>query len=285
MATFDQHWDYANPKATRQIFQNLQPEFAHDVGLSAELQTQIARTHSLVGEFADAHALLDAVELLLTDELACARIRYLLERGRTLRSSGEVEQSIPLFQQAYDQAVAADEDNYAVDAAHMLAIVLPSDEQIEWNLRAMDLAERSQEKRANNWIGSLSNNLGWTYHDRAEYETALSYFERALAFYEAKGEDEWRLVAHWTIGRTYRSLNRIEEALTIQQNVLAERQKLDSPDGYVHEELAECYLLLNQPETARPHFAAAYELLSQDSWLSKNEPERIKRLAQLAQRD
>ena len=51
--------------------------------------------------------------------------------------------------------------------------------------------------------------------------------------------------------------------------------------GYVHEEIAECLLLLGQREPARSHFALAFEALSMDPWLQADESSRLARLKRL----
>jgi tetratricopeptide (TPR) repeat protein len=105
------------------------------------LLTQIARTQGLQRNFEQAHQTLNSVEAQLHDDLPVARIRYLLERGRVYNSSGAKEQARPLFMQALELAQANKEDFYAVDAAHMIAIVEPPDEQMTWNLKALELAK------------------------------------------------------------------------------------------------------------------------------------------------
>jgi hypothetical protein len=55
-------------------------------------------------------------------------------------------------------------------------------------------------------------------------------------------------------------------------------------NGFVFEEIGECLLALQRGEEAKPYFAKAYEVLSQDVWLVKNEPDRITRLKQLGGR-
>ncbi len=52
-------------------------------------------------------------------------------------------QGQPLFQQAWELAQTEQQDFYAIDAAHMLAIIAPAEQQLEWNLRALTLAEQS----------------------------------------------------------------------------------------------------------------------------------------------
>ncbi len=62
---------------------------------------------------------------------------------------------------------------------------------------------------------------------------------------------------------------------------MPERLGLKS-DGYVHEEMAECFLALGQEEAAAQEFGKAYEILSTDRSLARTEPERIERLRKLA---
>ena len=54
--------------------------------------------------------------------------------------------------------------------------------RFSWNeFDPLDLAEASDDERAQRWRASLLNNLGWARHDGGDYEAALALFERALA--------------------------------------------------------------------------------------------------------
>ena len=167
----------------------------------------------------------------------------------------------------------------------MLGIVEPPEVQLRWNLRALELAERSPDPRAQRWLGALYNNIGWTYHDQGQYEEALDTFRRALEWREAAGEAKTISIARWSVARALRSLERCEEAWAIQRDLLAELEQRGERDGYVHEELGECLLALGQHDAARPHFAQAFETLSADPWLAEHEPARLQRLQSLGQDD
>jgi tetratricopeptide (TPR) repeat protein len=282
---FDVWWDYGDAAGTEAKFAELLPQAKQsgDGSYYAQLLTQIARTQGLQRRFKEAHETLDTVLAMLSDDMVVARIRYLLERGRVYNSSGEPEKSKPLFLEAWKMGVADKEDFYAVDAAHMLGIVEPPEKQLEWNEKAIELAEKSADPRARNWRGSLYNNTGWSYHDLKQYDKALAMFEKALKFQQEKNDQEGIRIARWTIARAYRSLGRIDQALKIQKELEKEiEEKGIEQDGYVFEEIGECLLLLNQQEESRQYFNRAYELLSQDPWLAANEPERLERLKKLA---
>ncbi len=281
---FDHLWDYQDPAATEVRFRALLPELAGDPGLHAQLLTQIARTYSLRGRFDEAHGLLDEVEAGLPAGAGIPHVRCLLERGRTINSAGRPEMALPLFQAAFDEARALGAAYYAVDAAHMLAIAASPEDQIAWARRAISLAEAAPDAETRGWLGPLYNNLGWSYHDTGRFEEALVTFEKALAWRSthepgSRGER----IARWTVGRTLRSLGRFAEALACQEELARENAAAGIEDGFVAEELGELLLRLGRESEALPHFARAYALLSQDSWLAAHEPERLARLQALGE--
>jgi tetratricopeptide (TPR) repeat protein len=233
----------------------------------------------------EAHQTLNEVEKQLDENPSRAKVRYLLERGRVFNSSKQVDKAKPFFEQALDLAKKLGEDFYAVDAVHMLAIIADDPaSSLSLNLIAIQMAESSLEERARNWLGSLYNNTGWSYHDAGEYESALVIFEKAESFFRAKGGVDKIRIAVWTVARCLRSLNRLDEALSKQLALHAEFESAGETDGFVFEEIGECLLALQRGEEAKPYFAKAYEVLSEDVWLVENEPDRIARLKQLSGR-
>lgn len=282
LPNFDSLWNYNDPAATEQKFRALlqeNPTLPLDWRL--ELQTQIARTQGLQQKFDAAHQILDAVEKELPQANARTKVRYLLERGRSFNSNKQQDKAIPLFKEAWDVARTAKEDSLAVDAAHMLGIACPPDEAIQWDEEAMRYAEASPDPKARKWLGPLYNNLGWTYHDKGEYQKALELFEKSLAFrIEQKQPAETR-IARWSVGRAKRSLGQLEEALKIQQALLVELDGIGEKDGYVYEELGELNLALKHPTEAQKYFALAYGELSKDQWLTRDEPQRLERMKKL----
>ena len=296
---FDSLWDYNNPAQTEAKFRDLLPaaEKSGDSTYLAELKTQIARTLSLQQKFDEAHAVLDEVDSAIAVEKARAgsagaspsqehwdriRVRYLLERGRTFNSAKQKDKALPLFEDAWNLASGAGFDAYAVDAAHMLAIAAPPEQVMEWNQRALVLAEKSSEPKARKWRGSLFNNIGWDYFSQSKYDSALDMFEQAVrARIEQEQPAEVR-VAKWCVAKTLRMMGQVDSALVMQQMLEIEwRDSDEGPDGYVFEEIAECLLALDRAGNAAPYFAQAYELLSKDPWLQRDEPERLARLKKL----
>jgi tetratricopeptide (TPR) repeat protein len=280
-AWLDCAWDFDRPAESEARFRSELATVPLDSEARLELLTQVARAQGLQRKFAAAHATLDDVEKALSGRPRRVAVRYLLERGRVFNSSKQAEKAVPLFRDALERARGADEDFLAIDAAHMLGIAAPADERLQWNLEAVAMTEKTGDPRARRWLASLYNNIGWTYHERGEYAVALTYFEKALPAWEARGDPHGVLVARWTIARAYRSLGRYDEALRVQRQLAVEYAAVDAADGYVYEELGELLLAKGEPAVARSNFARAHELLARDAGLQANEPERLARLRRL----
>lgn len=278
----DALWDYDQPKTSEARFRAALAEAADfPDAYRLELLTQIARAQGLQRSFDAAHVTLDEVQTANPAE-ARVKIRLSLERGRVFNSSGLPEAARPHFMAAWELAQSTGEDGYAVDAAHMLAIISSGDTALDWNRKALDLAERSTDVKAQNWKGSLYNNIGWAQHDAGDFAGALVTFHKALEWRLAQGKPPQIRIARWCVARTLRSLGRVREALAMQAELLDEAEAANAPDGFIYEEVGECLLLLGWIDDARAHFAAAYGMLSQDQWLVANEPARVARLKSLS---
>ncbi len=275
-------WDFRDPAGTEQRFRALLAQHDEMTEYGLEIKTQIARTMGLRGMFDEGHALLDSVDVALKDDMRAVRIRSLLERGRLLNSAGSPDRAASLFQEAWERSREAGYDNYAIDSAHMMAIVLPPDQQLEWNLKALDLIEKSDDPALQGWKGPLYNNIGWTYFDQGDAETALMYFLKDVNFRTEFGDEDGRRISQWSVARTYRELGRKAEALDLQQKIEKEIEDKKLPaDGFVFEELGELHLENGDSETAGRYFASAYKVLKEDQWFRENEKARLERMRKL----
>jgi tetratricopeptide (TPR) repeat protein len=280
-AWLDRAWDFDRPAQSEARFRAELATLPPGSSASLEASTQLARAQGLQREFAAAHATLDAVERALPGQPERVAVRYLLERGRVFNSSRQPDKAVPLFQDALTRARAAGEDFLAIDAAHMLGIAAPAETRLKWNLEAIAMTERTSDARARRWLASSYNNMGWTYHERGEYASALAYFEKAVPAWEARGDPRGVHIARWAVARTYRSLGRNDDALAIQRQLEAEGVAANAPDGYVYEELGEVLLAKGERAAAQANFARAFELLGGDATFRANEPERLARLRRL----
>lgn len=257
----DDLWDFDDPAASEARFRNAHAKAATPAD-ALELLTQVARAQGLQGKYDEAHATLDSVERDVHANAERIRIRIALERGRVFNSAGEREQARPHFDDAWQRARRVKLDALAVDAAHMLAIVAEANESLQWNQRALALAQASSDPRARRWVASLHNNIGWTHHDCGDFDTALQHFQTALEARRQQGKPREVLIARWCIARCLRSLGRVEEALTEQQALLNAWDEIGEADGHVHDELAECLQALGKADEAQQHRDRARALLS-----------------------
>jgi tetratricopeptide (TPR) repeat protein len=177
-------WDFYDLDATEQRFRG-QLEHESEGAGRAEVLTQLARVDGLRNDFDACDRLLEQAESLAGSS-AVAKVRIDLERGRKLRSSGDAERALPLFEAAFAHACDSGEHYLAGDAAHMCALAVSEDlaAMEEWTRRGLELGER--EPDAAYWAGPLLNNLGWACFDAGEHAHALELFERAL---EARKRD------------------------------------------------------------------------------------------------
>jgi tetratricopeptide (TPR) repeat protein len=171
-------WDFYDLDATEQRLRTQLNDEPDDAGRS-EVLTQLARVEGLRDDFDACDRLLEQAEVLAGSS-PVAHVRIDLERGRKLRSSGDPDRALPLFEAAFSLARDSGQQYLAGDAAHMCALAV-SDDRVameEWTQRGLDLGER--EPAAAYWAGPLLNNLGWAYFDAGEHAHALVLFEQAL---------------------------------------------------------------------------------------------------------
>lgn len=278
---FDKLWDYADPAATEQKFRQIldtEPTLT-DLSYHLQLLTQLARTYSLRRMFDESQNILDEVRSALGDEPTLEQLRYHLEQGRVYNSSGDKSRAREEFDKALAISDSVSADFHTVDTLHMLAIISKPDEAIEWNKKAMLKAESSADERAQGWLGSLYNNLGWSYFGKKDFNSALDIFRKGLDWQLSKGREKQASIAKWSVARTLRAMGKVEDALDLQLEL--EHESKES-DGYNYEEIGECLLELNRKEEAKPYFARAYDALKGDLYLKNSEPERLKRLEKLS---
>ncbi len=268
----DALWDFNDAAKSNSSFQTA---LTVSPGNSDEIRTQIARSLGLQQKFDDARAELAKISANPSNIVA---IRAALENGRIENSSGNKLAAQPFFLNAYENARQCKLDFYEVDAAHMMGIATSGQDSLDWNEKAIQAAEASKDKRAQNWKGSLLNNTGWTYHEMGQYDKALGLFQRALSFRMEQGNEGSIRIAKWTVGRCLRSMKRYDEALAIQRTL-----ESGPSAGYIEEELGELLLIMGHQDHAKPYFKTAYDKLTTDIWLQKNEVQRLERLKMLSE--
>jgi len=252
-------WNFDDPAASEARFRAALADAKGDDALV--LRTQIARTLGLRKRFDEALRELDAIE----PELAAAgiepRVRAWLERGRTLRSSGQPLEGRPLFQRAFVTADAARLEDLAADALHMIALVEPSlDERIAWNRRTAEYARRASDVRAQGWQAPALNNIGNDLREAKRLDESLAAFREALAAYERIGRAGGIRIARWQVANVLRLLGRADEALAMQLALERDAAQAGAPDPYVYDELALLHAARGEADKAAQARARAQAL-------------------------
>jgi tetratricopeptide (TPR) repeat protein len=209
-------WDFGDPAASEQRFRAAIVRAAPDDAFI--LQTQIARTFGLRKDFARARQLLVDIEPKLASASPEAQARWYLEMGRTWASAAHTrEQLTPesrerarvLYMRAFDTAKAAKLDGLAIDALHMMVVVddAPA-QQLEWNLKAIEFMDASDQPAAKRWAGSLYYNAGYALRQAGRLEEAIAYYRKSAAAYEESGRPDDAREINGYIARLQSELNK-----------------------------------------------------------------------------
>jgi tetratricopeptide (TPR) repeat protein len=250
-----------------------------------ELYSLIARAEAYQEKFTEARDTLEIAETILEEEQSCylvtAKIRWLIESGRLYILAKTPSPAKKYFSEAWTLSINSAEDYFAVEIAQLLAVTEPQKTQQAWIERAIDIAESSPLPKSKKWLGGLYTSLGWKLYDLRQFESALEAFQKSLRHHKAHGSPRERFVAQWSIGKVLRTLGKTEEALSIQQALLAELGIGGERDGRLYEELAECLQTLKRTTEAQLYFELAYRELSADEWIKDNQPVKLKRMKDL----
>ena len=241
----DSMWDFRQPAVSEERFRAALKSASGDDALI--LQTQIARTYMLRGDFDTARGLLAATQASVQAAGPEARARYWLETGRSYAShrhppDTQTAATRQLARDAYMRALAiakgANLDAVAIDVLHMLPFVdTDPTQQLDWNRQALAMVEASEQEQARKWEPSIRSNLGESLYDLGRYDEALEQFRQSTAIFEQRADARSTRDGYWHVARTLRALNRNSEALAIQLRLERECDDASAPKAYVFEEL------------------------------------------------
>jgi tetratricopeptide (TPR) repeat protein len=261
-------WDYAHPAVSEERFR---AAIVHSIPDDAFiLQTQIARTYGLRNDFGKAREILANLQPKFDAASPEAKVHWLLEYGRTWVSAAHTSEqrtddakkrAFEADWRAFEIAQQAKLDDLAIDALHMLAFVDDgTDQGIEWNRKAIQFMESSDQPKARAWAGSLYNNLGFTLRQKGELDEAIREFRKSRAAYEAEGRQEDARIARWMIASTLRAQGKLQDALAMQLELENERDKIGQPRPVVFSELEAIYRAMGLNDLAEHYRAKRREL-------------------------
>ncbi len=289
----DALWDPLDAVGSERALQALLPDAesagSEGRGMLIELLAQLARAQTALKKMPEARLQLSRAEELLREPGSVgivARLRWLIEKGRIYILDKTPSQARLVFVEALTLAGRSGEDHFVIELAQLMAGIEPPKAQMDWILKAIQMAEQSPQTKAKQWLGSLYASLGWKLYDLHQYEQALEIFRKSLVHLKSYGSARDVFVARWSTGKILRVMNRLEEALAIQKGLFVELGLADSPvkgalDGRLYEELAECLQALQRPDEAQHYFELAYRELSRDEWVTDNQPVKLKRMKDL----
>jgi len=227
-----QFWNFDDIPGSREKFFQLSAQTA-DEDVREIYKTQIARTFGLEGNLEKALEIISGI----TSHSDAVNAYKHIELGRIHRTSGNIHKAKPEFENAAMLSNLAGLQELRIDALHMLALLLPPDEQISKTLEAIEIAENSTDQAARNWVASLLNNLGVAYSDKEEWNQALACFEEALKERELIGVQSRVFEARYMIGWALRNLGETANALQLQTQLQKDLLATGHSDKYVEEEL------------------------------------------------
>jgi hypothetical protein len=270
-----------------------------DRSAHAQILSQVALAQAMQKKFELAHSTLDVAGTLLSESDLLATCRVTLERGRVHHQAGESTQALPFFKQSYELAVRGGHTPHTINAAHMIAIVVEDPHsKMEWNQRALALAQESSDPKAQAWISPLYNNLARSQIEARDFEGALISYKACESLAQERNEPLILRGAIWGQALAHRELGQHETAYRLQTGLLQEYQEVEQrkelPEplfavarGMVRAELAELELLHQNVDPAaanraRKYALLAYEDLGSNEWFQRLEPERLERLLGIA---
>ena len=252
-----------------------------------ELKTLLARSLSLQGKLSEARASLDGAKNRLPPgddhalDVAPVWILWLIEKGRLCVLEKTPSQAPRFLQDAWKRAVDSGHDYFVTDIALLMASIEEPKGRQAWIVRAIEVAEKSTQEKTKARLGELYSSLGWMQAELRQFENALRSFGRARTIFEGLGISDEVFFARWSTGKILRKMNRTEEALEVQNELLSEVASKSVLKGRLYEELAECLQSLKRPEEARPYFELAHQELSDNEWITDNQPLKLKRMKEL----
>ncbi|MCA8936785.1 MAG: tetratricopeptide repeat protein [Planctomycetes bacterium] len=175
-----------------------------------EALSQVARMYSIATEFEEGRVWLTKAEAYADPDEPLGWSRFLGVQGRLFwQDEKDNEKAKATFIEMYEYCGEQNLYSRQLDAAHMVALVAPPEEQVQWALNAIQAAEKAGEK---GWLAVLWNNLGWTYEEQGNYEKMLDALINARKFHHEVGNDHSKLVADFGVGRAYWRNGQLAEA-------------------------------------------------------------------------
>ncbi len=140
---------------------------------------------------------------------------------------------------------------------------LPSDERIDYSLNSLDLAQKSQNKKAEAHACFL---VGTAYTDAGQYDKGVEYLQSSVQIYNSLGEKKLMAESLEALGRTYFYLKQPEKSLEIMEEAHAIKTEVgDIHDiGWSNIGLGSVHAIMGNLDKALELFLKAEALLEDE---------------------
>lgn len=270
--------------ASRKLYQRALTEAKtiRDNSGETEALAMIARTYLIMNEPDSAFTWLQQAENIANNHEPKGWSRYQAVKGRYLWQKNQLDEATQLFKDLYDYCVKNEMAERAVDAAHMVAITGSPQEQVEWGKKGIAQAEAGHIER---WLGPLWNNLGATYEDLKQYDSALAAYQKARDYHYKYGTPRNKVIADYAVGHILVKMGRYSEAGDLLKPVL--KQCEDAQDhefiGLTCRDLGDIGYASGNYEEAMELYVRAKALLEEvdmDEWDSQGFKDLLDRIDQ-----
>ena len=216
-------------------------EIEKDNASLTETYSQIARSYLIVEEKEEGRRWLNKAAAIASENEPLGWSRFLGVRGRFVWKDDDLEKAVNTFKEMYEYCSKNKLHDRAIDATHMMAIIVPAEEQVEWAEKGIAEAEAGN---VSGWLGPLWNNLGATYEDLKRYDKAVEAYLKAREYHWLYGDEMNKLIADWAVGHAYRLTGNFETAAKWIRPVLAWCERIEATEfiGWSCKELAEVEL-------------------------------------------
>lgn len=263
--------------AYHRVVDTAREEFNYSV--ETEALAQIARCLLIAGKTDEGREYLTRAEQRanLTDPMGWTR--YLSVKGRFAWKADSLEAARETFTEMYSFCEEHALWGRMVDAANMMAIVSEKlEDQVAWSHKGIEAAENGGEEQL---LGPLWNNLGGSYYDNKQYDSALECYLKARDYHWRFSDETAKLFADYHVGMTYRLIGNVTEAGKWLRPVLAWAERIENHSAIAQalEDLGEVDIALGKKESglaqlnrAREEFiTAGYEKSAPDILKSLND--------------
>lgn len=261
----------------KNVVDTAREEFNYSV--ETEALAQVARCLLIAGKTAEGREYLAKAEAraTITDQMGWSR--YLSVKGRFEWKSDSLAAARETFTEMYNYCEENSLWGRMIDAANMMAIVSDQfDEQVGWSRKGIDAAEAGGEEH---WLGPLWNNLGGTYYDNKQFDSALECYLKAREYHWRFSDETAKLFADYHVGMSYRMVGKFTEAKSWLRPVLAWAERIENHSAIAQalHDLGEIDIIEGHKEAglkelirARDEYKqAGYETAAPDIWKTIND--------------